>query len=361
MRVVFPAVLDGFECADGDCACRQALRAATAAKSPVAGQFPFRDTEKALLRGAARVAGGHGPVAKAASVVGDFPIAAVATPSGAELYFSTLCPMVRAYVVAAEETVDLARSEGGWRAALQVFQPTSGMKAVSLTGASAMPWRSYQRMRDQLLDINADTTQSLLARMARAAYLVDQVITELAVPTQPVLLTPRAFLAFRSHLEVRMEAADAKGLAAFVGKAAPLFPDLDLDEDQLRVLAKALAEGWREPLRLWVAPAEQTASMALEAYLALRYFAIPLDRDQSLERGHAELQEGFGVGLRIAAALGHTVGQILQPVQLLACLALGEALVADAGKPLPIFARPIDSHDRGPRMADLDMTLESLA
>lgn len=360
MRVVFPAVLDGFECGDGDCACREALRSAAATKGAPAGQFPFRDTEKAVLRGAARLAAGSGAVAKPASVVGDYPIAAVATPTGAELYFSTLCPMVRAYVVAAEEAVDLARSEGGWRAALQVFQPAPPLKAVLLAGSSVMPWKSFQRMRDQLLDINADTTHSLLARMARAAHLVDQVITELAVPTQPALLTPRAFLAFRAHMEERMAVADAKVLAAFVGKAAPLFPDLDLDGDQLRMFAKALAEDWREPLRLWVAPSEQLANLPLEAFLALRYFAIPLARDQSLERGYAELQEGFAVGLRFASALGRTVGQILQPEQMVACLALGDALVADAGKPLPLFMRPVDSHDRGPRMADLDMTLESL-
>ncbi len=361
MRVVFPAVLDGFECGDGDCACREAMRAAAAVKGAVPGQFPFRDTEKALLRGAARLAAGNGPVAKPAVLVGDFPIAALATPSGAELYFSTLCPMVRAYVVAAEEAVDLAHSEGGWRAPLQVFQPAGITKAVPLAGAAVIPWRSYQKLRELLLDINADSTLSLLARLARAAHLVDQVIGELTVPTQPALLTPRAFLAFRSHLEVRMAAADGKALAAFVAKAAPLFPDLDLDQDQLRTLGKALGEDWREPLRLWVAPAERVASMALEAYLALRYFAIPLDRDQSLERGHAELQEGIALGLRIAAALGRTLEQALEPVQLLACLALAEALVADAGKPLPIFERPQDSHDRGPRMADLDMTLESLA
>lgn len=361
MRVVFPAVLDGFECADGDCACRQAMRAATATKGAVPGQFPFRDAEKAVLRGAARLAAGHGPAAKSAVLVGDFPIAAVAAPSGAELYFSTLCPMVRAYVAAAEEAVDLARSEGGWRAALQVFQPANGIKAVPLAGASMIPWRSYQKLRDQLLDINADTTMSLLARLARAAHLVDQVIGEMAVPAEPALLTPRAFLAFRSHLEVRMAAADGKALGAFVAKAAPLFPDLDLDQAQVRALVKALAEDWREPLRLWVAPAERVASLTLEAYFALRYFAIPLERDQSLERGHAELQEAAALGLRVAAALGSTLQQTLEPSQLLACLALAEALVADAGTPLPIFVRPVDSHDRGPRMADLDMTLESLA
>lgn len=361
MRVVFPAVLDGFECADQDCACRQAMRAATAVKPGPAGQFPFREIEKAALRGAARIANDQGTPAKAAPANSDFPIAAVASPGGAELYFATLCPMVRAYLAASEEAVDLARSEGGWRAPLQVFQPDGGGKLVRLSGAETLPWRQFQILREQLLDVIADPKLSLLARLARVGHLVDQVVGERAVPSTSPLLTPRGFLAFRSHLEGRMAAADAKALGAFLAKTAPLFPDLDLELSQFTDVAAALHGDWREPLRRWVAPAEVEAARPLEAYFALRLFATPLERDQSLQRGHAELQEGTALGLRLAAAVGQVLQQPLRPVQLLACLALAEAHVVDAAKGLPIFERPVDSHDRGPRMADLDMTLESLA
>lgn len=361
MRVVFPAVLDGFECADQDCACRQAMRAATAAKPVPPGQFPFRDAEKAVLRGAARLASDQGPPSKPAQFTGDFPIAAVTSPGGAELYFATLCPMVRAYLAAAEEAVDLARSEGGWRAPLQVFAPDGGGKLVRLSGGETLAWRQFQLLREQALDIIADPKLSLLARLARLAHLVDVVVSDRAVPASAPLLTPRGFLAFRAHLEGRMAAGDAKALAAFVVKTAPLFADFDLEPAQFADVAAALHGDWRQPLRSWVAPAELESSLALQAYFALRLFATPHERDQSLQRGHAELQEATALGLRLAAALGQVLQQPLRPVQLVACLALAEAHVADAAKALPIFARPADSHDRGPRMADLDMTLESLA
>jgi hypothetical protein len=123
--------------------------------------------------------------------------------------------------------------------------------------------------------------------------------------------------------------------------------------------------GGRRPLEVF-APREgiervrllPRASLPWADYASLREAA--LDRDLSLARGYADLFEGLAVGLRYAAALAETPERDVDGEVLVAALALGEHYVAGAGAGLPAFTLPADQHERGPRMADLDMTLESI-
>lgn len=360
MRVVFPALLDGFDCGDADCACRAALRAATAVKPLGPGKFPYRQAEKAMLRGAARLAKGDAPPAKPMALVGDYPIAAVATPAGAELYFATLCPSVRQLLAEQTEAVDLARAEGGWRIPLQVFAPEDKLRDVRLTATRTLPWRHFQNMRELLLDLIADPSNALLGRLARVASLVDAAVTDQSLATAKAPLTGRMFLAFRGFLESRCGALNGAALAKAVAAMLPLAPDLELTADDLPGLAEALQGDWRADVRQWLAVREPELGPAFEAYLALRVFAMPFDRDQTVQRAYAELFEAVVAGMRLAAAVGHVRGEPATPATLVASLALAEAWVADAGEALPMFQRPAESHDRGPKMADIDMTFESI-
>jgi hypothetical protein len=362
MRVVLPALLDAFECADADCACRRAWRAAAAGRQPAADRFPFREAEDALVRGAAVLARADESTVAPSRVAGDaayLPIAAVATPAGAELYFSSRCAEVRALLASNDEPVDLARAEGGWRAPLAVFQPADQLKQVRLHGKHSLPWRSFQALRETLLDLLADPTHLPLGRLARVACLVDQVVTDQAVPAQVPPLTARHFLAFRGWLEGRVAAADATAMGHFHARAWPLWPELTVQPDDPAWHA-ALAGDWRVQLRRWLVPVEQDLAGALEACVALRLFAVPLGRDQTLQRGYAEVLESVALGLRWSAALAEVEGAPVTAEQLVAGLSLAEALVATSAAPLPAFSRPADSHERGPRMIDLDMTWESI-
>lgn len=356
MRVVLPALLDAFECADGDCACRRAQRAAPAVAAVPEGRFPFREADDALLRGAAALAGGDAAESGFAS---GFPIAAVATPQGAELYFSTRCAQVRALLAVNEDPIDLARAEGGWRTPLQLFQFADQAKSVRLTAKQALPWRAFQALREMLLDLLADPTLLPFARLARAAALIDQVITEQAVPVQAPPLNARQFLAFRGWFEGRVAAADGAHMAAFHARAWPLWPELRVQPDDPAWHA-ALSGDWRDQLRRWLVPVEPTLTGALEAFVALRVFAVPFARDQTLQRGYAEVFESIALGLRWSAALATVEGAAVTPQQLMAGLTLAEALVSSDAAALLPYARPADSHERGPRMIDLDMTWESI-
>ncbi len=367
MRVIYPALFDAFDCENTDCPCRKALQAAPApsAKAFAPGQFPYREAERALLRGAARLASEQGPPAKVADIAGDYPIAALGTPTGAELYFATLCPSVRYAMSENVDPVDVARAEGGWRMPVQVFVPDDRLKTVRLTGDKVLPFRAFAAARERLLDVVADTTLTQFARMARLAHLTDALIAdgEIASTVGGGLppLTPRMFLSFRAHVEARVEAADTGALAQGLGKYWPMFSDLELDADHLAALPKALAEDWRTQIGHWLAVAEAEVAPAVETYLGVRVFAIPLDRDQSVQRGYAELFESFAQALRLVVALAEVKQSPVAPWQLTACWALCEALLADGGKPVPAFVRPTDAHGRTPHISDMDMTLGGIA
>ncbi len=360
MRVVFPALLDGFDCGAADCACRAALRAAPAVKPLAAGKFPFRQAEKAMLRGAARLAKGEDLPAKPMALSGDYPIAAVMTPAGAELYFASLCPTVRQLLAVQTEAVDLARAEGGWRIPLQVFQPDDQLRDLRLTGVRTLPWRHYQTLREHLLDLVADSSNALLGRLARVASLIDAVVADQSLATARAPLTGRMFLAFRAFLESRCGALDGAALANAVGAMLPLAADLTLQASDITSLTEALQGDWRADVRQWLAVREPELGPAFEAYLALRVFAMPLDRDQTLQRAYAELIETVVAAMRLAAAVGQVRQSPVTPAMLVASLALAEAWIADAGQGLPTFQRPSETHDRGPKMADIDMTFESI-
>jgi len=361
MRVVFPALLDEFACAETECACRASLRAASIA---VAGdKFPFRLAEQAMVAGATLLAAaGDGPVnAGGGAGYGDYPIMAVQTPGGVELTFATLCPSVRVLLAGNEEPVSLARSEGGWRVPLHVFRHQDGLKEVRLTPRRLVPWPEFAAMRDVLLDLISDPAHPLLARLAQVAGVVDSAIAERNLLAQAPPLTARGFLAFRGFVESRAASAEPEKMARFATATVLLHVEsTEIGAEQMPALAEALAGDWRGHFRTWLVPAERDISAAIEAYLGSRLFSIPLDRDQSLARGYTEFFEAFAVGLRIAAAMGE-VRQALVDVDIaVAALAIAEHMVSAAAEPLPVFEMPRDSHERGPRMADLDMTLESI-
>jgi hypothetical protein len=364
MRVVFPAVLDSFACSDQDCPCRTSLRVALSASKPApANKFPFREAEQALLDGAARLA--EDPEAPRIETLGhrfgDYPILAVNTPQGVELSLATLCPSVRELLATNQEPVSLARAEGGWRVALQVFHPDGGGKDVRLTPRKTVKWQEFIVLREALLDLAAEPTLPLLARLARAASLIDTAIEERMPTAQPPPLTARAFLAFRGFIESRLAGAEAEPLARFAGRTLPLYgAQVGLTQGDVPALLDALAGEWRDHFRKWLVPSERDVTPAVEAYLGTRLFAIPLDRDQSLARAYVEFFEGFAIGLRYAAAIAEVRQTPVDPDIMMAALALGEFHVAAAQQPLPAFELPRDVHERGPRMADLDMTLESV-
>ena len=367
MRVLYPALFDAFDCENDDCPCRRALKAAPApaAKAYAAGQFPYREAERAMLRGAARIAANQGAPAKSADIAGDYPVAALGTPTGAELYFATLCPSVRFAMAENSEPVDLARAEGGWRLPVTAFVPEDRVKTVRLTNEKIVPFRTFAAARERLLDVVADPTLTQLARMARLAHLVDAMTSEgeLAATVGGGLppLTPRMFLSFRGHLEARVDAADVRALATALGKYWPILGDLELDADQLAALPAALAQDWRAQVGQWLAVAEAEVAPAVETYLAVRVFAIPLDRDQTIQRGYAELFESFAHALRLVVALAEVRQSPVAPWQLTACWGLCEALLADLAKPLVVFARQPDGHVRAPPISEMDMTLGGIA
>lgn len=366
MRVVFPAVLDGFACGEEDCVCRASLRAAALATpanaKPVAG-FPFRQAEQALVAGAARLGetGADAGKGTGGALFGDYPIVAIKTPTGVELTFASLCPAVRLLLAGNEEPVSLAGSEDGWRVPLSVFHHEAGLKEIRLTPRRLVRWPQFTAMRDVLLDLIAEPTHPLLARLAQVAAVIDVALTDHGLPTLSQPLTARGFLAFRGFIESRAASVEAEPLAAFAARALPLVTDATgVGPEHVPALLDALSGDWRAHAKKWLVPAEKDIASAIEAYLGARLFSIPVDRDQSLARGYTEFFEGFAVGLRLAAAMGEVLQQVVDVDVAVAALAIGEHAVSAASEPLPMFEMPRDASGRGPRMADLDMTLESI-
>ena len=391
--------MDTFACADPDCACRTALRAAprtpppASARPPTAKQkqadaklkqpdsklkqpgakpdlpdpkptLPHCDATAAVVDGAGILAGG-GAVPDGAEGeghgFGDFPIGAVATPRGVELTFDSLCPEVRHLMAGVEEPTGIAGSDGGWRQSLRVFQPDHKNAQVRLTPRKSVRWAEFEALREALLDVAAEPTETLLAQLTRVAVAIDAAVTDQVLATTVAPLTPRSFVAYRAFLETRAHAADAEKLAEFARKTLPLWgADVGLEPSHLPALLDALHGDWRAQFRARVVPHERDLLAPIDAWLGMRIFATPLDRDQSLARGHTELVEGVAVGLRYLAALTETLDCDADPLLAVTALALGEHCVFAAAEPLPAFEVPRDAHDRGPRMADLDLTLESL-
>lgn len=372
MHVLFPAALDHAQCDPAVCDCRRWL--ALAAKGAggkrrrrvqKSGQvaFPFRHVEQALL--AALVENDAAPSEPKngafPSPFADFPTFAWATPLGAEVGFSTLCGSVRDRLAHTDEPVALATADGGWRRELQLFRHADGLENVRLSPRIEFPFAEYADLRDVSLDLIAERRYPLLARLSQVATLLQVVLRDRAMPAELPSLTARSFLSFRGFLESRVAAAEAAAMAGFAQTALPLFArSLGLGDGAGLALAEALRGEWRDDLQRHVVPVERDLWAPVEAWMGTVIFGLPLARDVSLTRGSAELFEGFAAGLRYAAAVGAVQRGPLSPAQMVAALALGEHFVSWSASPLPTYALPPESHDRGPRMADLDMTLASI-
>lgn len=345
MRVTFASALDNFSCQRGDCLCRSVRT------SPPQPGHPGRAATLAALE--------NSPGPGNSPPWNDFPLQAVQTADGASLTFSTLCPVVRARLLAAEEPVTPAHSEGGWRQPLQVWKP-DGKPHVLLFADCPVPFPAFLALRDALLDLAAEPTLPILGRLTRLAMTFDAAQHSRALPAAPPTLTPRGFLAFRAFLEARCASADPERLGSFAARARHMLPELALADTDLPRLLDALTGEWREQVRQWLVPGEREQVQVFETWLGARLLALPFDRDVSLARAWAELLESAAVAIRFAGALGELRQEATSGPTLLAALALAEHCVATAELPLPPFELPRDLHDRGPRMADLDMSLEAI-
>ncbi len=344
MRVTFASVLDSFSCQRATCTCKR-VRTAAALDG-----HPGRASAAVAL---------NADAATGTTAWNDFPLQAVQTPDGASLSFSALCPSVRAHLLRAEEAVTPAHSDGGWRQPLRVWKP-DGKPHVLLFSDTPVPWPAFVSLRDVLLDLAAEPSLPLLGRLTRLAMTFDAAQFTRALPSDAPTLTPRGFLAFRAFMEARCATAHPEALAKFAVDARHLFPELALRADDLPPLLDALSGEWREQVRLWLVPAERSLLSVWETWLGARLLALPFDRDLTLARAWAELLESAALAIRYAAALADLRQVRVSSEVLLASLALAEHAVAIGHSPLPIFEQPRDLHDRGPRMADLDMSLEAI-
>ena len=345
MRVTFASVLDNFSCQRAECLCKRVRTA-----PPQLGH-PGRATALTALQPPCD--------APESPQWNDFPLQAVQTADGASLSFSSLCPVVRARLCASEEPVTPAHSDGGWRQPLHVWKP-DGKPQVLLFVDCPVPWPAFTALRDGLLDLAADPTLPLLGRLTRIAMTFDAAQHARALPAAAPTLTPRGFLAFRAFLEARCASADPERLAHFAAQARPMLPELALADRDLPQLLDALTGEWREQVRLWLVPHEREVLAVWESWLGARLLALPFDRDVSLARAWAELLETAALAIRYAAALAELRQTGPSPAAMLAALTLAEHCVATAELPLPPFEQARDLHDRGPRMADLDMSLEAI-
>ena len=345
MRVTFASVLDNFSCQRGICLCKR-VRTAPA----IAGHLGRAAHSTAVRETDAQEAG---------TLWNDFPLQASQTPDGAALTFSTLCPGVRTRVLAAEEPVTPAHSDGGWRQPLRVWKP-DGKLHVQLLGDCPVPWSAFVALRDTLLDLAAEPGLPLLGRLTRLAMTFDAAQHARALPPDAPPLTPRGFLAFRAFAEARCASIPPDRLTHFADRVRSWLPELDLQADELPALLDALSGEWREQVRLWLVPNERDLLDVSESWLGVRLLALPFDRDQSLARAWAELLESVAVAIRFAAALAELRQSPVTPELWLAALTLGEHFIAAEDQPLAVFELQRDLHERGPRMADLDMSLDAI-
>ena len=350
MRVTYPSILDEFSCPEQECLCRRVRQAELPAETHVG---------RAAVQAALNPQQKHPQQKQGKIQTNDFPLLAVRTADGANLSFDTLCPRVRQVLVHAQEPTTPAHSQGGWRQPLHVWQP-AGKPVVRLLPDVNVPWLAYTTLQQALLDVAAEPALAFLARLTRVAMTADEAQYLRALPSPIPTLTPRGFLAFRAFLESRTAAADPEALTEFLTTARAMLPELHLHDSDLPRFLDALSGEWREPLRTWLVPVERDLSPTLEAWLGVRLLALPFDRDVSLARAWTELLESVAVALRYLAALGEMRQSPLTPELALVALTLGEHFVALQDTALPPFEQSREVHDRGPRMADLDMSLESI-
>ncbi len=369
MQVLFPAALDAIAPDLEGCPSRRwqgAMRAALQSAPRRGGKtadaqvaWPMRAAEEAMIaalsdRLAIDADGVEAPWS-------DFPVFAWQTPTAIELGFSTLSPVVRRHLVDGDEPGALASSRGGWRAPLSVFRFADGLATVRVTSRARITWAEWLAVRESLLDSLADRRQPLLGRLAEIAVVCATIANERAIPGALPTLTARDFLAWRGFLESRCAAAEADQLAALLRRVEPLFAGPHgLGSAQAAAVSAALSADWRAAMTQWVVPVEKEIAPAIEGLMGLWLLGAPIVRDLTLTRAWAEIGEALALGLRFAAAIGEAQRAPVSLEQAAAALALGEHAVAWSNLALPSFELPGASHDRGPRMVDLDMTLESI-
>ncbi len=370
MYVIFPAALDNVACESDTCACR--AWAALAWKREKKRRkrrrsaglpLPMPQVERALIDA---LLAAEGDVALESDVElpgawDGHPVFGWNTPDGIELAFSTLCGAVRAGLAETDEPVALATADGGWRRPLQVFRFTDGLEQIRLGGDGHLQWADFAALRDELLDLVADRRHPLLARIAHVAGMLALVLRDRDIPARVPPLTARTFLAFRGFLEARVAAADTESMARFSAALLPLYgAEVGLQPADAARLIDTFNGDWREQLQRRMVPVESELASAIEAWLGVRLFAMPVARDRSLDRALAELVDSFAQGLRFAAVLAEIGDRPVDATLVMSALALGEHHVTHSATPLPAFTLPDASHQRGPRMADLDMTLAAI-
>ncbi len=384
MQVVFPAVLDGVVCDGTSCACRDAVAAGAVLAGGAAKRrrtkgdtgdaaLPAVEIEAALVAGSRHLAAGGAvadPSVVEAALAGrtglragyaDLPVFAWTAGATVELSFRSICPRVQAALAAADEATALANADGGWRQPLHVFRHAGGLDTLRLTSRSKLSLQDYLELREITLDLIGDPTSPPLARLARLAALTAVVVDERKLPAQIPPLTGRIFLAFRGFLEGRVASAPVEQMAAFAADLHMFWGDAaGLSRTQLPELLNALGGDWREAVHARLVDHEKDLAPAFEGWLSMRLLAVPIDRDTTLQRAWAELFEAWALSLRYAAAIAEVLDEAVNPTIMVAALALAEHFVSTSAQPLPSFSVPGDLHERGPRMADLDMTLESI-
>ncbi len=368
MRVTFPAALDAIAADLPDCPTRRwrgAMQRQVAAMGSDAPAWPMRVAELALCRAVAgRIAGDEDDLRAPWSA---FPVFAWQTPTGVELGFSTLSPMVRRHLATGDDPGALATGADGWRTELSVLRSQGGLARLKLRDQLTVGWTEFTALREALLDLLADRRTPLLARLAAIASVHANTLSNRALPDlaaggglEP--LHTRNYLAFRAFLESRCAAADAEALGEVLRQLEPLCAgDAGLGAADAAQVCEALLGDWRADLGSYVAAVERELAPAIESVYGLWLFGTPLQRDVSLLRGWAELGEKLAFGLRFAAAIGAAQGAPLDALQMTTALALGEAAVATLEPRLPLLQLPTGAHERAPRMVDLDMTLASIA
>lgn len=358
MRVVLPAFLDSFDCAEPACACRRALAATRAAGdgNALASGWPPAAAERSLWYGGQQAAVGSAAADPAASG----PVAAVAVGSDVELYFLPACPTVRDAVLPYGDALDLLRRPDGWRLPLQAVAVDDPAPEVWIAPQRPLPWNQWTVLREALLDVLADPGLPLLGRMARVLLALAEpppVPADGAVRLAP--LTARDFLHVRAQLEARMAAQSVAWLAKSYPAGHALFEQLPALTPA--VCKRSLQADWRSALAGPLAQREAQAAPQLEVLASMQVFAMPLARALTLQRCASAWLEGWAVGLRWLAALSHATKTPPTTEQWLAALAAADTAVAVAAQPLPAVTLPEPTHQRGPKMADLDLSFASLA
>jgi len=290
----------------------------------------------------------------------NFPVVALETPGGTELYFEPLCPEVRRPLYENPEPFALIEREGGWRRGVHAFRYAKPISAVSLDANRTIPWDDYVRYREEAIGIIADRAVSLFGRLARLAHWTAELDITGAVPAQPPILSAERYVGYRGWFEQATAEAPNELLALRFTQADHLLVDFAVRADRVEALQAGVTD-WREPYLRWVVPAEDEVAASVEAYLGARLFSIPFIADEHLIRAHWLLHLAFGAALRYMASLCAILETPCTREVAATALALGEFTYRQWQGDVLIFMPQPPSHIRGPRLAEVDLTFGAIA